>query len=224
MLVAGLDEAGRGPVIGSLTIGCVILEEENLPLLKEIGVDDSKKISPKKRTLLSKKIKENCVKWDIFEVTSDMLNNHHDKGMSLNKIEENYFAELLNKMEPKPDKVYLDAADVKEERFGVSIAKKLTYQPKKIISKHKGDAIFPIVGAASIIAKTERDTIIEDFKKHYGEIGSGYPSDPKTRKFLTSYYEQNMKFPPIVRTFWKTLENIRREIHIKKSQSRLTDF
>ena len=224
MLIAGLDEAGRGPVIGSLVIGCVILDEKDLHILDEIGVDDSKKISPKKREILAKKIKSHAMSYDLLEITAENINILHKKGLSLNEIEEISFAKLINGIKPQPDIIYLDAADVIEERFGRTIGGLLKFTPKKIISKHRGDAIFKIVGAASILAKTKRDHIIEGYKKIYGNIGSGYPSDPYTKKFLKSYYNSHQKFPPIVRTWWKTAENIIKEYEIHKKQRKLTDF
>ena len=224
MLIAGLDEAGRGPVIGSLVIGCVIFNEKDLHILDEIGVDDSKKISSKKREILAQKIKKHAVSYDLLEVTANNINALHKKGLSLNEIEEISFAKLINGIEPHPDKIYLDAADVIEERFGRTIGGMLKFKPKKIISKHRGDAIFKIVGAASILAKTKRDHIIEEYKKKYGNIGSGYPSDPYTKKFLKSYYNSHQKFPPIVRTWWKTAENIIKEYEFQKKQRKLTDF
>ncbi len=224
MLIAGLDEAGRGPVIGSLVIGCVIFNEKDLHILDEIGVDDSKKISPKKREILAQKIKKHAVSYDLLEVTAKDINALHKKGLSLNEIEEISFAKLINGIEPQPDIIYLDAADVIEERFGKTIGGMLKFKPKKIISKHRGDAIFKIVGAASILAKTKRDHVIEEYKKLYGALGSGYPSDEKTRTFLRDYYEKYQKFPPIVRTWWKTAENIVKEYEFKKKQMKLTDF
>jgi len=224
MLIAGLDEAGRGPVIGSLIIGCVIFNEKDLHILDEIGVDDSKKISSKKREILAQKIKKHAVSYELLEVTAKNINALHKKGLSLNEIEEISFAKLLNGIEPQPDKIYLDAADVIEERFGKTIGGMLKFKPKKIISKHRGDAIFKIVGAASILAKTKRDHIIEEYKIKYGNIGSGYPSDPYTKKFLKSYYNSHQKFPPIVRTWWKTAENIIKEYELQKKQRKITDF
>jgi ribonuclease HII len=138
------------------------------------------------------------------------------------------FAMVLNEITPKPDLIYIDAADVKEERFGESIKHRLKFEPKKIISKHKGDSLFKIVGAASILAKTRRDAIIQELKKKYGEIGSGYPSDPTTINFLEIYYQTNQIFPNFVRTWWKTAENIKMKYSkndkVKKNQKKITDF
>lgn len=225
MLIAGLDEAGRGPVIGPLVIGCVIFNQKDLNLLDEWGIDDSKKISKKKRNEYARIIKKNCLAWKIIQVSAKEINNlHYANNLSLNQIEEISFAKLLNSFSPKPDVIYLDACDPIEDRFGQSIAKLLSFKPKKIISKHRGDSIFKIVGASSIIAKTERDLIIDGYKEIYGNCGSGYPSDKYTRSFLETYFKEKGKFPPITRTWWKTAINIKNSILEKKKQKRLTDF
>ncbi|MHA1584963.1 MAG: ribonuclease HII, partial [Promethearchaeota archaeon] len=223
MIIAGLDEAGRGPVIGPLVIGCALIKEENLHLLDEIGVDDSKKLSPKKRSEMAGKIRGICDLAETLVITSQEINVLHDiQHLTLNKIEEIHFGKLLNSLSMKPDKIYLDACDTVEERFGISIGKLLKFKPKKIISKHRGDSIFTVVGASSILAKTVRDEIIEEYKLKYGNIGSGYPSDPSTKVYLDEYYSTHRKFPPIVRTWWKTAENIVKKYEEKKKQRKLT--
>lgn len=225
MLIAGLDEAGRGPVIGPLVIGCVILDQEKLDILEEIGVDDSKKLSPKKRAIMAQKIKEVVDFWDVLVISPKEINHLHDvQKLTLNQIEERNFAKILNKVKNKPDEVFLDACDVKEDRFGKTIGAMLQFSPQKIISKHKGDSIFKVVGAASILAKYERDQILASYTEEYGRVGSGYPSDPHTKKFLDEYYQQHKNFPPIVRTWWKTAENIVKKYAPQKKQKKLTDF
>jgi ribonuclease HII len=231
MLVAGLDEAGRGPVCGSLVIGCVIIEQDRLDEIKQIGAQDSKTLTPKRRRDLVEIIEKTAVASKVLELSAADLNRWHNEGLTLNQIEERNFARLINSMNPRPDIIYLDAADVKEDRFGQSIGKLLEFRPHQIISKHKGDSIFPIVGAASILAKVKRDAIIEGLKTEYGNIGSGYPSDPTTKTYLRTYYGKNHSFPPFVRLFWQTAIDIEREFSpvIKKTakmtgQKKLTDF
>jgi len=170
-------------------------------------------------------IKKYAAAWAVKEITAAEINIIHEKGINLNQLEEMNFAAVLNAIDPKPDKIYLDSCDVNETRFGNVILKKLKFQPAEIISKHKADALFKVVGAASILAKTTRDAVIEGFKTEYGEIGSGYPSDPYTKKFLDAYYQQHRTFPPIVRTWWDTAKNIVKKYEITGSnQKKLTDF
>ena len=135
------------------------------------------------------------------------------KVMTLNEIEVNGFAKVIGKL--KPEICYVDAADVNERRFAQDILSRLSKRPK-IISKHKADDIYPIVGAASILAKTKRDeivcTIAADIEKKLNlSLGSGYPADPVTKKFLKTWVEKYKELPPHVRHSWKTAENLMKE-------------
>ena len=137
------------------------------------------------------------------------------------------FAMALNEIEPKPEIIYIDACDVNAQRFGNNILHKLNFTPQQLISEHKADANYKVVGAASILAKTTRDHIIEQIKLEYGNVGSGYPSDPYTRKFLEEYYAQHHSFPPIVRTWWGTVDEIIKKAKTNEKigkQKRITEF
>lgn len=227
MLIAGVDEAGRGPVLGSLVIASVVMEEKDIPILSEIGVNDSKQLTPRKREQLTILIKQYVTEYQIIEIPPIEINLSHEQGISLNQLEEINFGRTLNNLKVKPEEIYLDALDVNEQRFGQKIGQMLTYQPARIISKHKGDALFKIVGAASILAKTRRDAIIKEIKQQYGEIGSGYPSDSKTVNYLREYYKNHHQFPPFVRTWWHTIDRIKKEFDcngIKNSQRKMTDY
>ncbi len=138
--------------------------------------------------------------------------------MTMNEIMVVCFSKVLEQL--KPDLLYADAADVNEERFATNIRKQYSKtNPEhakeiEIISMHQADATYPVVSAASIIAKVRRDELIEELKKEWGlDFGSGYPSDPKTRGFLLNWgKEHSGKFPEIVRQSWQTVENIREEL------------
>ena len=132
------------------------------------------------------------------------------QSMTMNVMEAKLFATVIEKLEPKI--AYLDAADANEEAFGRYVARELAIKPK-IISKHGADDVYPVVSAASIIAKTHRDRIIEKYQEEIGvEIGSGYPSDPKTINFLKDYYTEHGKMPPHTRKSWKTVDRIISEL------------
>ncbi len=218
-IICGIDEAGRGPVIGPLILCGVCFEESQLTFLKEIGVRDSKKLSPKRRKELAKTIKDNCLSFEIIKVSAKEIDKRETDRITLNRLEELKMADIINKL--KPDVIYIDAADVIEERFGKSIERSLDYSPNKIVSKHRADDIFPIVSAASIIAKDTRDDVIEKFKQKYGDIGSGYPSDKRTTDFLRNWIKKNKTFPPFVRISWETTKKILdQEVKNKK----ITDY
>jgi len=208
MRICGVDDAGRGPVIGPLVIAGVIIEEEKLDRLKSLGVKDSKQLPPSARTRLSKEIPSIVDDFHILEIRSEDLDrivNRAPKFQRLNLLEAKVMAQVIEKL--KPDMAYVDSSDTRTERFKNNILDCLSFNPQ-IVSEHKADINYPVVSAASILAKVHRDTRIEEIKKEYGEIGSGYAHDVVTIKFLRDYYSDHGDFPPIVRRSWKTLGNI----------------
>ena len=212
MRVCGVDDAGRGPVIGPLVIAGVIIEEENLERLKTLGVKDSKQLLSSVRTRLSKEIPSIVDDYHVLEIGSeelDMIVNRAPKFQRLNMLEAKVMAQVIEKL--KPQLAYVDSSDTRTERFKNNILDCLSFTPR-IISEHKADVNYPIVSAASIMAKVHRDSRIEEIKKEYGEVGSGYAHDVVTIKFLRDYYSDHGDFPPIVRRSWKTLGNIVRDL------------
>ena len=217
MRVCGVDDAGRGPVIGPLVVAGIRIEEERLDQLRSLGVKDSKKLSPEARLKLSIEIPEIVDEYHIVELEAahlDRVVNHSPKFQRLNLLEARAMAEVIEKL--KPHLVYVDASDTRPERFKNNILENLSFKPK-VVSEHHADEKYPSVSAASILAKVRRDSRIEELRKEYGDIGSGYAHDPITVRFLSEYYLMNQDFPPIVRRSWKTLRNIVQEI----SQSKL---
>jgi ribonuclease HII len=217
MIIAGIDEAGKGPVIGPMCIGGVKIEESRAHILKVLGVADSKKLTPKKREQLAAQIKKHADGFFILEVSPSQIDELR-KIMSMNEIMVVCFAKVLEHL--KPDVVYADAADVKAERFAENLrrqyAKTNPEHAKKIeiISMHQADATYPVVSAASIVAKVRRDELIEELKKEWGvDFGSGYPSDPKTKDFLLKWGKEHCgEFPSIVRHSWQTIVNVKEEL------------
>ena len=218
-LICGIDEAGRGPVLGPMVICGVCFNNSKLNILSKIGVKDSKKLSKKRRFELAKIIKENCISYKTIIIDAQEIDAREEKRITLNKLEEIKMAEIINEL--KPDAIYIDAVDVNEERFKISILNRLDFAPKKIISKHKADDLFPIVSASSIIAKDLRDNIIEELKKKYGDFGSGYPSDIRSTEFLRKWIKEKKKVPHFARKSWETTKKIIRE---EISNTKIIDF
>ena len=211
MLMAGVDEAGRGSVIGPLVIAGVSLEENDLPKLVDIGVKDSKLLSPQKRETLAKQIRElalNCHVVFLSPVEIDKVVETGKRLHRLNRFEAQAMARVITIL--KPDVVYVDASDVLAERFGEHIAENLDFKPK-IVSEHKADLSYPIVSAASILAKVERDNVISYLQKKHGNLGCGYPSDSKTINFLGAWIRKFGSYPDFVRKSWKTSKRIKME-------------
>ncbi len=209
MLIAGVDEAGKGPVIGSMMIAGVAIDKDRMPELTRLGIKDSKLLTPMRRNYLAVKIKEVAKSFYVLEVSARQIDEFR-KIMTMNQLMVICHAKVL--IELKPDKAYLDAADVKEERFGREVKKKYG-SSIEIIAKHKADTKYPLVAAASILAKTSRDRSVRELEKDIGVVlGSGYPSDPKTKKFLSEWFKEHNSFPDSVRHSWKTVENIRSQV------------
>ncbi|MHA1863545.1 MAG: ribonuclease HII [Candidatus Thorarchaeota archaeon] len=204
---AGIDEAGRGPMIGPMVICGILIDSDRLHELVKIGAKDSKTLTHKRRLILKEKIEKVVSKIEIRTVSAADIDRLR-KRTTLNEIEVEEFASIAKALNPQ--EIYLDAADVIAERFGIKIGKLSGIASKgaKIISEHKADSKYPIVSAASIIAKVERDRAIESFHKKYGDFGSGYPNDPKTIKFVRNLVRNREKLPPIIRKSWKSVTRL----------------
>ena len=205
MNTLGIDEAGRGPVIGPLIVAGIVIPDEKIPILERMGIKDSKKLTPTRRKVLSRKLK-NMFEYETVEITAQDIDNLRAKDVNLNEIEKIAMLKIIDKLDA--DCIIVDSVDVKPKRLEENI--KAITGKAKVISEHKADDKYIQVAAASIIAKYERDMIIEQLKKEYrkiGDIGSGYPSDLKTRKFLENFSYEEM--PKIVRKSWKTVENMK---------------
>ena len=203
-MICGVDEAGKGPVIGPLVVAAVKIK--NAKDIDNLGVKDSKQVTSGKRKELAEIIKS---EFDYaIEIIEPEIVDEYRKQNKLNELNREAFERLISKL--NPNIAYVDAADVNEQRFGKQIKEKLTNEnDTDVISMHKADAKIDVVAAASIIAKETREREVEKIKAKIGDFGSGYPSDEKTIKFLKSFYADNGKWPTGTRKSWKTLERIR---------------
>jgi ribonuclease HII len=218
-MISGVDEAGRGPCIGPLVIAGVTLSNDTE--LKALHIRDSKQITPKRRNYLADKIKKIASKYRIVIIPAADIDVMR-KTMTLNDIEVYAFSKIIDEL--KAETCYVDAADVNDQRFGNNILSHLSYTPT-IISRHKADERYPIVGAASILAKTTRDREVQNIERELQEklsipMGSGYPADPITQQFLIKWLNQYGDLPPYARRSWKTCEKL---VNQRKLRS-LDDF
>ena len=204
MDILGIDEAGRGSVLGPMVIAGVIVPEKMEKVLERMGVKDSKRLTPNRRTILSRKLKK-MFDYEIVVITAREIDEMRAEGINLNEIEKNAMESILLKMKPK--KAIVDAVDVKAERFQDNLCEDTGVN---VLAEHKADDKYIQVSAASIIAKAERDDQIAQINKEFiksGGIGSGYPSDPKTKEFLTNYTYDEM--PDFVRRSWATVAKMK---------------
>ena len=209
--IAGIDEAGRGPVLGPLVFGAVILSREQERELAEKGITDSKLLNQKRRSLLYQEITKLSVEWHTLHLSAKEIDTRRNNGETLNQIEVKSMIKLLKQFTHPFNILYIDAADVKADRYAIPFRE--SFPGVKIVSRHKADLEFVVVGGASILAKVERDIAIEELEKKTGmKLGSGYPSDPHTRKFLKTYYQKHHSLPDFVRKTWKTVNNVIEEV------------
>jgi ribonuclease HII len=211
MLIAGVDEAGRGCVIGPLVIAGILLKSESLRYLSELGVKDSKLLTAKRRESLYTEILKLTEKHYIIKVPPaqiDKVVRSDRKLHKLNRLEAQTMAKIIDVL--KPHEAYVDAADVLENRFGDHIEECLRNRTK-IISQHKADRTYPIVSAASIIAKVERDQEIAKLTSKYGDFGSGYLTDEKTIYFLKRLLNRYGDYPSCVRKSWEPAKRTKNE-------------
>ena len=209
LMIVGLDEAGRGSIIGPLLIGGVAIEKNKLDQLSAIGVKDSKLLSPKTRNQLLKLIKDISVKVVTHKISPAEIDEYVNKGKKyrrLNYLEAITMGQVASNLDP--DIIYVDAADINPERFAEDI-RSILKRDVKIISTHRADQKYPIVSAASIVAKCERDAEIAKIAEENGYFGSGYPSDSRTIKFLKDWLSYHGETPSFSRVSWKTWEKIR---------------
>ena len=216
MKIAGVDDAGRGSVIGPPVVAGVVIEEEKLTKLRDLGVKDSKLLSAHRRERLKQEIKKLVLQFHIVELSPaeiDQVVEKKKKLHKLNRLEANTMAEVIKIL--KPDIAYVDASDVIAERFKEHIRERLSFEVE-IVSEHKADATYPIVSAASIIAKVKRDIAVNELIKKYGDMGAGYPSDPRTIRFLENWITHHGSYPDFVRKSWKPAKKLILEAKAKK--------
>jgi ribonuclease HII len=232
IFVCGGDEAGRGAVIGPLVVALVVFKKGAEKKLSEIGVRDSKMLTRKRREVLYGEIGKLAVESKVSIITPEEINGAMRNRISLNELEAMHFSRLFDGVASEARYLYLDSPDVIAEKFAIRVntqTKKPTKvmgikSPKtqapgyytKIIAEHKADVRYPIVSAASIIAKVTRDAEIRKLEKALRmRLGSGYPSDEKTISIIAKNMN-NKALMKNTREYWKTMQRIR--------QTRLTSF
>lgn len=215
MKIAGIDEAGRGAILASLHLAIVMSDKKTINEFKKMGIRDSKLLTPGRREQLASKIKK-MADYGLVKVSPDKIDSRFSDGSNLNWLEGRKMAELINTH--KPDVVYIDCPSVNLKKFKGFLKARLDYNPKLVV-EHKADQNYPVVGAASIIAKVSRDSEIAKLSKKIGiYCGSGYSSDPiaikAVKKMIHTPLEKH------IRKSWYTYSRIKEE----KEQRKLGDF
>lgn len=209
-MIAGVDEAGRGPVLGPLVVAGVAVESD-VPL-RQMNVRDSKKLAPDRREALAPEI-ENIAMYELVVIPAARIDVMRAE-MTLNAFEAKLFAQIIEKL--RPETAYIDAADVDEIEFKHAVRRELAFDVE-IVSQHNADELFPVVSAASILAKVRRDREMRAIEEEFGmPVGSGYPADPATIAFLEKWIREKGCLPPHTRTSWDTARRLLAESRIRK--------
>jgi len=202
LLVAGVDEAGRGPLIGDMFMAIVVVEEEKLRSLEQLGVRDSKKLTREKREKLLPLILSIANFVAVHRITPDQIDKYNINLLELESLVK--LVKLALTFHPVK-RVFIDAFT---NPTTIISALHTIKEDIDVIAEYNADSKYIAVSAASIVAKVLRDWHIDQLKKVYGDIGSGYPSDKKTVEWLQNYYKKFGELPSVVRKSWKTVERI----------------
>lgn len=199
MKILGLDEAGRGCVLGPLVVGAFCVTQDKVASLADAGATDSKRLSAKKREALIAPLGA-LGQARLLEITPAQI----DDG-NLNTLETQAFVDHI--LHFRPDRVVIDAPVHPNgiPNFTAQLLAALDYTPELVI-ENKADLNYPSCGAASIFAKVRRDAHITPLN-----AGSGYPSDPVTRQWLLGFIQRKEPFPDTVRTRWGTIAKLQQQ-------------
>jgi len=212
LIIGGVDEAGRGPVIGPLVIAGYFIDSNQYHLITNVVKKDSKGYSSSRRLkLFNYLVGLKGVKILVTILQPSIIDGWLEDIGNLNDLEAYFICKII--ANAKPNIVYVDSCDSKPEKFLQRISRfKRMFSNMKldvdIRAELFADIKYPAVSAASIIAKVIRDSYISRLSEQYGEIGSGYPSDAKTKNFLIIWKQKSKIPPPFVRKQWKTVKAI----------------
>lgn len=219
-MFCGVDEAGKGAVLGPLVVaavGCRRIKD-----LAPLGVRDSKMLDPGKRAelydLITAGFPFTTLVMEARDV--DILRRCGTLNLVMARAHAKVIRDLrFGRNDTRPKKAFVDACDVIAERYGHTVSACLDF-PCTVVAEHHADENRPAVSAASIVAKVTRDRLVADLVPEFGEIGSGYPSDHRTVKFLEEYILAHKRPPRCARASWQTT----RDLVYKAEQSELGVF
>jgi ribonuclease HII len=211
MLVLGIDDAGRGPVIGPMVLAGVLMDEKTERELKKLGVKDSKQLTQRRREFFAEKIKAAVETFEIVLAHPEEIDGKNYKGINLNALEALKTAEIINKINKgfNKIKVIVDCPSVSIEKWKDFLKTKIhNLSNLEVVCEHKADVNHVSVSAASILAKCTREIEMGKLKEKYGdEIGSGYCSDSLTVRFLEKH-AQRYGDKGIFRKTWSTWKEL----------------
>jgi len=215
MFELGIDDAGRGPVIGPMVLAGCLIDEKTEREFKKLGIKDSKQLTQKRREFLAEKIKAKAETFEIIIIPPVEIDGDINNRTKLNELEAIACAKIINKINKgyKKIKIIIDCPSTSITKWQDYLKTKIKNLSNLEIScEHKADKNHVSVSAASIIAKDIREKEMSKLKKIYGdELGSGYTSDPLTIRFLEKYAQKHQD-KGIFRKTWITWKNASQKI------------
>ena len=190
MLKLGIDDAGRGPVIGPMVLAGCLIDEKTGEEFKKIGVKDSKQLTDKRREFLAEIIREKAATFEIVVIHPEEIDGKNLEGVNLNDVEAFASARIINKINKGfgKIKIVIDCPSTNLTKWRDLVKTKIeNLSNLEVVCEHKADVNHVAVSAASILAKSMREKEMDKLKEKYGsEIGSGYSSDPLTARFIAN--------------------------------------
>jgi len=201
----GVDEAGRGSIVGDMIVAAYAVEARRLGDLADAGVRDSKELTREARARLYRVLAS--LGWLAVasasprEIDEENLNRVTARKVRLAVSRVLRMLGGAGRVELVVVDKFGDASAVKAALRSLGLAR------AEIRVEEKADARYPVVAAASIVAKHVRDERIEVLRSLYGVRGSGYPSDPETEEWLLNVFSRGEE-PPIIRYTWSTVKRL----------------
>ena len=201
--ILGIDEAGRGAVLGPLVVAGVCIAEDGLSRLWELGARDSKLVPRARRRAVVGALAGAGARGRVVVIPASAVN-----GDNLTSLELAAAASLVDRL--TPERVVVDApvAPLAVGRFISALAVRCAAPPPAIAAFPKADRDHPAVAAASLLAKVVRDAFVVALHRHYGDFGWGYPGEAKVQAFLAQWLAHHGRLPPICRTRWRSVQRL----------------
>ena len=222
MLTLGIDDAGRGPLIGPMILAGVLINPEQEKYLKKHNVRDSKQIHNSQMETFAKLVRKHSIENKVVKTFPEEIDSSLATGTNLNTLEAIKTAEIINALNNKKEKikVVVDCPSANTIAWRATLIKLIKHaQNLEVHCEHKADTNYVAAAAGSVLAKATREQEVEKIKKQYGDIGSGYPSDPNTKKFLKKHGKE-LSNSGIFRKSWATWK----KLFPAKSQATLDSF
>lgn len=222
MYLIGIDDSGRGPLLGPMFLAGVLIKKEDEKSLKELGAKDSKLLTHPQRISIAEEIRKRVISFEIAESSPKEIDEAVN-GINLNTLEAKKAADIINKLNNQKDKikVIVDCPSVNTLAWKNKMLSFVNHKENlDVRCEHKADFNYPVVSAASIIAKVAREDAVSKIKQQFPNMGSGYPSDPTTIEFIKKEGKA-LADTGIVRTSWATWKNLYPSASRKSNQNKL---